>query len=83
MKQTLLDAIMRERKYQDLKHGTIDERPHEVGAWLTILRTELREAEEAWASKHGDEAALREILQIATVAVACMEQHGVVESDNG
>ena len=69
-------AIQRERQYQENKRPG---RNHSVPAWLLILRKELAEAEEAWVGYAGDEAALLEILQVAAVAVACLEQHGIVE----
>lgn len=72
-------AIEREREYQDWKWGTIAEHGHEVGAWLTIMRKELREAEDAWSSEHSDAGALEEVLQVIAVGVACMEQHGIFE----
>lgn len=68
--------IQAEREYQDKKWGTLEEHPHEVGAWLTILRLELQEAEEAWVSNEGDRMALAEIVQVCAVAWACLEQHG-------
>ncbi len=68
-------AIEREREYQLDKWG---DQPHEVGAWLTILRGELQEAEEAWCETPGDDAALCEILQRVAVGVACLEKHGVL-----
>jgi hypothetical protein len=70
-------AIQRERAYQDRKWGSTDDHPHEVGGWITLLRRELREAEDAWCTQRDDADALREILQVAAVAVACLQQHGV------
>lgn len=72
-------AIARERAWQDQKWGTIAEHPHEVGGWLTLVRKELREAEDAWCSQRGDASALEELLQVAAVAIACIQQHGIVE----
>lgn len=72
----ILDAIYRERAYQDTKRPG---RKHPVSAWLLIMRKELDEAEEAWVRHDGDSAALREILQVIAVGIACLEQHGVVE----
>lgn len=75
-------AIRAERQYQDAKWGTPDEHPHDVGGWLTIMRCELREAEEAWM-KGTDADALREILQVSSVGVAAMQQHGTYERKKG
>lgn len=72
-------AIGRERDYQDAKWGTPAEHPHDVGGWLTIMRRELREAEDAWCSRRGNAGALEEILQVVAVGVACLQQHGIVE----
>lgn len=69
-------AIGDERKYQDKKYGTLGDHPHTVGEWLLILEAELNEAKSEWVKGKGDKFALREILQVAAVAVACMEQHG-------
>lgn len=70
-------AIAAERRYQDQKWGTVEERPHEVGAWLLILEGELNEAKLAWQKSAGDVDALIELVQVAAVAVACLEQHGI------
>ena len=74
----IMEAIENERDFQNRKWGKPDDHPHDVGAWLTILRAELREAEEAWCHGHGDWDAMNEILQVVAVGVACMEQHGSV-----
>lgn len=66
-------AISSERDYQDTKW--VGHR-HEVGAYLTMLRTYLHEAEEAWTRSSGDEEALKGIRKIGGIAVACMEEHG-------
>lgn len=69
-------AIEAERNYQDEKWGF---NPHEVGAWILIMESELAEAKEAWVKHPGNEEALREVLQVISVGVACIEQHCVVE----
>lgn len=74
----VLDAIIRERKHQDLRWGTIEENPHEIGQWLAIMRTEGGEAMDSYLSCESEDA-LREILQLIAVGVACLEQHGVIE----
>lgn len=78
-RKMIYQAISRERTFQERKWGTNAEHPHDVGAWLTIMRVELVEAERDWCTANGHKKALTEILQVAAVAVACMEQHGVVE----
>jgi hypothetical protein len=72
-------AIDSERDWQDRKWGTIQKHPHEVGAWLTILRKLLADAERSWVTSTDDRLALDEVRQVAAVAVACCEQHGVRE----
>jgi hypothetical protein len=57
---------------------------HELPGWLLVIRKELREAEEA-ATGHGKRfmtgrnSVRAEILQIAAVCVAALEQHGLDE----
>ena len=80
-REDIFNAIDRERQYQDKKWGTIESRPHSVAEWLLILESELTEAKQAWIKKNGDHSALMELVQVAAVAVACLEQHGVVERE--
>ncbi|MGR9108746.1 MAG: hypothetical protein ACU843_17655 [Gammaproteobacteria bacterium] len=74
-------AIDEERAFQDRKWGTIAEHPHEVGAWLTIMRSLLVNADAAYSGQRGCSGALDEIRKIVAVGVACMEQHGVVRRE--
>ena len=76
------NAIAGERAYQDRKWGSPHEHPHEVGAWLTIMRHKLLDAEAAWTHGLDDHDALKEVLKVVAVGVACLEQHGVVTRDN-
>lgn len=71
-----------ERDYQDRKWGTIDQRPKQVGSWLTLMRTILTKAEMEWSHTDGDHTALDEIRKLAATAIACMEQHGAVKRMN-
>jgi hypothetical protein len=71
------ESIDSERHYQDRKWGTIEQRPHEVGGWLLLMRTLLTDAEAAWASSNGDYAAMTELRKVLAVGVACAEQHGI------
>jgi hypothetical protein len=66
-----------ERDYQDAKWGILDERPLSVGDWLLILELELNEAKQAWCKNtKGKHSVYNELRQIATVAVAALEQYG-------
>lgn len=76
--QQIFEASLRERAYQDAKWGN---KPHEVPGWLLIMRAELEEAMHAWVKHDGSREALKEILQVVAVGVACLEQHGVVERE--
>ena len=71
------EVIDSERKFQDRKWGTIEQHPHEVGGWLTLMRTLLSDAEKVWATNNNDGPALDEIRKVLAVGVACCEQHGV------
>jgi hypothetical protein len=75
-------AIEAERRHQNRKHGSIKVNPHTVGEFLLIADAEMQEAKQAWVKNAGDAAALCELLQVAAVAVACMETHGVVRRDS-
>lgn len=75
----VFSAISDERVYQDRKWGTLEEHPHEVGSWLTIIRKLHDDAERAYMSQRGDQGALDEMRKVVAVGVACMEQHGVVQ----
>lgn len=76
-RQKVFDAINSERDWQDRKWGTIQQHPHEVGAWLTLMRKLLADAEAAWAGANNDTAALHEIRKVIAVGIACGEQHGM------
>ena len=75
--EDVLAAVIGERSYQDRKWGTISERPHEVGGYITLMRKLLNDAEAAWAGSRGDKDALDELRKVVAVGVACFEQHGV------
>lgn len=72
-----VNAVLQERNYQDKKWGTIQERPREVGTYLTLMRALLSNAEQAFAKSVGDELALAELRKVVAVGIACFEQHGV------
>lgn len=61
---------------------------HELGTWLVILEKELEEAKTALVhggskAKQGRDTIRAELVQIAAVAVAALEQHGLQEEDAG
>lgn len=80
-------AITRERLYQDEKYGTPEHRNLSLARYLLIIRKELNEAMDAIVDEETDEEtdegalanAMCELLQVAAVAVAAMEQHGIIE----
>ena len=76
MNEKIIAAITRERNYQDAKWGPPQ---HTVGEWLLIVQAELDEAKLAWVKGQGDTGALEELLQVVSVGVACMEQHGIIQ----
>ena len=73
-------AITRESRYQDKKYGKgrADQRQHTIAEWMLIMEGELAEAKHAWL-KETTEHALQEILQVITVGVRCLEEHGLRE----
>lgn len=81
----ILKAVMAERKFQDEKYGTIDKGGgHELGAWLIIIESELNEAKKALVHGGSKKASGRdsiraELVQVAAVCFAALEQHGVSE----
>lgn len=70
----VLAAVDAEHRARAAKWG---ERRRTLGEWITLLDRELREAEDAWATKAGDEEALGELLQVLTLADAALVQHPV------
>jgi hypothetical protein len=70
-------AIDTERDFQDRKWGTIQEHPHEVGGWITLMRKLLNDAEVEWSTRASDYQAMQEIRKVIAVGFACCEQHGV------
>lgn len=79
MEQTFLTvhAIGTERTYQTQLWGTVQDRPHEVGAWLLLMQVHLAKATQKWASSNGDQEALEELRKVLALGFACAEQHGL------
>lgn len=70
-------AIDNELAHQVAKYGSAIQRQMSLARYLEILKEELEEAKAA-----DDPAdALREVLQVAAVAVACVQYHGIFERE--
>lgn len=71
-------AIREERGFQDLKYGSPETNPHSIGSWLLTIESELAEAKLACIKGgEGRDNVISEIVQIAALCVAALEQHGV------
>lgn len=79
--QRIYHAILRERTYQDHKYGTIAQRNMPLDDYLVIASDELTESAISFRSGDIDNARC-ELLQVAAVAVAALEAHGLVERHN-
>lgn len=75
--EEVIYSIEDEMQYQDRKFGIGKEQS--FPGYLTIIQSELDEARRAWTKGpwSGRDSALAEIVQIATVAIRCLEQYGV------
>lgn len=75
----VFEAIAQERKHQEDKWG--ENKPQSLPGYLMILESELNEAKLGWIKNlDGKSAPLNEIVQLAAVAVACLERYGVTGS---
>lgn len=72
-----LDAIAKEREYQDQKYGPKNSLDNSIGDFLTYMRCYVNQA--SYDLTEGDrKAALCGLRKIAALGVAAMEVHGVV-----
>lgn len=80
-KVEVFQAIVNERRYQDEKFGVIDDTGgHTLGEWLLLIESELQEAKEALIKGGtGRDSFRAELVQIAALCMACLEQHGLVD----
>lgn len=74
----IFDAIQRERNWQIAKYGNM---PCTLEGYLVLIEGELEEAKQAWRKNRDNKDCLRELLQVATLCVRALEQHGVVEQE--
>lgn len=71
-------SIQEERDYQDSKWGTLDEKQQSIPGFMLVLEAELNEAKAGWMKNvNGKHSSLAEIRQVAAVAIACLQQHGI------
>jgi NTP pyrophosphatase (non-canonical NTP hydrolase) len=81
----ILQAVKTERAYQDRKWGPLHDRQQSIAGFLLVMEGELAEAKKAWLKNTPSGArhsVLEEILQVAAVAVACLQQHGLSGTGN-
>lgn len=76
MNENIAKAIDYERAYQDSKWGTVEEHQHSVEEWIMLIDEYVKKAMYSWI-EGGDKVGLFRVLQITTLGLACMEQHGV------
>lgn len=80
----VVNAVIAERVFQDEKWGKVDDNPHEIGVWLLLIEAELQEAKMALIKGGKDRNSLRaEIIQVAALCIAALEQHGLVGNKEG
>jgi len=80
-KEKVLYAVLDERKFQDDKWGPIDENPHDIGTWFLLIEAELNEVKSALLKGgEGRNSAKSELIQVAALCFAALEQHGLEDS---
>jgi hypothetical protein len=85
--QMIMEIIQTEREFQDLRAKNKDWKTDKtLGEWLLVIDAELTEAKLGWIKdKGGRDHPLHELVQIAAVAVAALEQlneiqlHGLLQ----
>jgi hypothetical protein len=78
MKPETQAAIESERDYQQRRWTS---HTHTVGEYLLLMEKCLNDAKRQWHA-NGDQAALAEIRQVATLGVNAMDEHGVSRRPN-
>lgn len=73
--KNVVAAITNELMHQDNKWGS--GRPQSLAGYLLILRSEIDEAINGWMKNaEGRNAPLAEVVQVAAVAIRCLEDYG-------
>lgn len=70
----IFQQIADERIRQERKYGHLSDDWRTLAGYLLVLQGELDEAMQAWRRAEARHA-LDEVLQVAAVAVACLERH--------
>ena len=77
MNQVTYMAIDAERRFQDQKWGTVAEHGHTLGGWILLIESELAEAKYALIKGgEGRDSVRAELVQVAALCVAALEEHG-------
>lgn len=81
----VITAVLKERDFQDDKFGPITGAGgHTLGEWVLLIEDELAEAKKALIKGGKGRDSLRsELVQVAALAVACLEQHGTDDPHSG
>lgn len=78
----LVEKIREERIFQDQKHGSIEDNPHEAGTWVLLIEAELAEAKAALIKGgRGRDTWTNELIQVAALCCAAVEQHGFIDKE--
>ena len=78
------NAIIEELIYQRAKWGTIEDNGHDKGTWWILIEAELEEARQALVKGGSGRNSFRsEIIQVAALCFAALEQHGINDDGNG
>jgi len=77
--EIVFDALRNERAWQDQKWGDPLENPHSLGDWILLACARLDRAmtHRQWGASPGP--VQEELLQLAALCVAALQQHGVQE----
>lgn len=74
-REEVMSAIDNECLSQDKKWGV--DKPQSLPGFLLIMQKEINEAVEGWAKNYeGKHAPLNEVVQVAAVAIRCLERYG-------
>ena len=73
----VMNLVKEEREFQDSKWGSLEDKQQSIAGYLTVLQWELDEAKAGWMKNvPGKHSALSELVQVAAVAIACLQQYG-------